>query len=78
MLKKFLALAGVSMALSGIGVPLLTATAEAKSYVVIAPMHGKKSHHSRHCRGLNAAKKLKRVTWKWAKHHHRPKCHYCY
>lgn len=78
-MKQIFATLGIVVTLSGAGATVTpVVTAQAKSYVVIAPRYGRKSHHSRHCRGLNAAKSTKRVSWKWAKHHNRPLCHWCY
>lgn len=78
--RKTLATIAVTFTLFGLGSSAVTPvmTAEAKSYVVIAPSYGKKSHHSKHCRGLNAAKSKKYVTSHWAKTHHYPKCAWCY
>ncbi|GHP13025.1 hypothetical protein YK48G_04500 [Lentilactobacillus fungorum] len=48
------------------------------TYVWIAPNHGKKWHHSKHCRGLSNAKSKKHVTLKWARHHGYRMCKWCY
>ncbi|HJE00149.1 MAG TPA: hypothetical protein K8V89_08900 [Levilactobacillus brevis] len=56
-----------------------TTVAHAKTtYVWIAPNYGTKWHHSKHCRGLNAAKHKKHVILHWAKKHGYKKCHWCY
>ncbi|WP_125681153.1 hypothetical protein [Levilactobacillus yonginensis] len=75
--RKAAMLLAITFTLGGAAQPLAapTSTAEAKTQKIwIAPNHGKKYHYDKHCRGLNHAKKLKRVSLKWAKQHHYKLC----
>lgn len=71
-LRKLTLLVTTTLTLTGMLAPVAapTVNAEAKaSKVIIAPHHGKKYHYSRGCRGLNHARRTKKVTLKWAKQH---------
>lgn len=54
-------------------VPPKTASAS-RTWVWIAPSHGKRYHYTRGCRGLNNAGHKRHVTLHWAKSHHYRLC----
>ncbi|WP_125572838.1 hypothetical protein [Levilactobacillus huananensis] len=76
-LRRALSVVAVAFTLGSVAEPLaapVTIAQARSSHVWIAPYKGKKYHFSKKCRGLRRARKVKRVTLKWAKKHHYKQC----
>lgn len=67
----------ISVSGAGAAVPEQQVAAKTKK-VYIAPYMGKKYHRTMKCRGLNRAKKIKKVSLSSAKKQGRTKCKICY